>query len=266
MKSKKTLVLFLILCFLTVLIVVGSVLFSVKTVVGYCYNADDTELNEQVVEASAAKLKKGSSIFLVRENEIINEVESKLPNVWVINVERVFPSGVYIDYVKIKEYFVAKSGDKLLYVSNNGKILRSSQETASEKMIELRYDGNFDSTATGSTIFRSESLNYELLVNLMKALHRVESEHDNLVEMFEFVDLSFVDKNELFIKTGAGVCIEIQNPEKNMLEKVRFAMSFLNGMDLDHTSKGTITVFTSGDKVKCTWSAEDKYSAIKSQE
>ena len=65
MKSKKTLVLFLILCFLTILIVVGSVLFSVKTVVGYCYNADDSALNVQVVDsAQRPSLKKVLIFFL----------------------------------------------------------------------------------------------------------------------------------------------------------------------------------------------------------
>ena len=101
MKSKKTLVLFLILCFLTILIVVGSVLFSVKTVVGYCYNADDSALNVQVVDSAQTKLKKGTNIFLVREKDIIEEVESQIPNIKVINVERRFPSDVYINYIKI---------------------------------------------------------------------------------------------------------------------------------------------------------------------
>ena len=126
MKSKKTLVLFLILCFLTILIVVGSVLFSVKTVVGYCYNADDSALNVQVVDSAQTKLKKGTNIFLVREKDMIEEVESQIPNIKVINVERRFPSDVYINYIKIYEYFVVKSGSDYLYVSNESKIRRKT--------------------------------------------------------------------------------------------------------------------------------------------
>ena len=265
MKSKKTLVLFLILCFLTILIVVSSVLFSVKTVVGYCYNADDATLNEQVVEASQVKLKKGSNIFLVREKEVIAEVESKLPNVWVINVERVFPSGVYINYVKIKEYFVVQNKDKYLYVSNNGKILRTSALPESEKRIKLLFDGNPLSTESGDMLFDADSNACSILTGFMSALHRMEGKSDNIVAMFDFVDMSMIDKNELFVKTAAGVCIEIQYPGMHLFEKVRFAVSVLNQTDFDHKSKGTITVYDAKDGVHATWTEKDKYAEIKSQ-
>lgn len=264
MKSKKTLVLFLILCFLTILIVVGSVLFSVKTVVGYCYNADDSALNVQVVDSAQTKLKKGTNIFLVREKDIIEEVESQIPNIKVINVERRFPSDVYINYIKIYEYFVVKSGPDYLYVSNESKILRKTSSQDKDARIKLLFAGKPDSTTEGHYLFNESSPYYAISNSLMASLSRVEK-YDNLIEMFDFIDISYVDKNELFIKTKTGAYIEIQHPETNILGKVQLAMSILNKKDFDYKSKGTITVYDSNKKIAGVWADKDKYAEFTAQ-
>lgn len=89
--------------------------------------------------------------------------------------------------------------------------------------------------------------------------------YDNLIEMFEFIDLSYVDKNELFIKTKTGAFIEIQHPESNMLGKVQLAMSILNKKDFDYKSKGTITVYDSNKKIAGVWADKDKYAEFTAQ-
>jgi len=109
MKSKKTFILFMIFCFLAVLIVIGSVLFSIKDVVGYCYNSDDEVVRAQVSNSDIHGIETGMNIFMLNENEVRDAVESKIPNVKVINVERKFPSSVYINYIVLEEYFQIQS-------------------------------------------------------------------------------------------------------------------------------------------------------------
>lgn len=259
MKSKKTLVLFLILCFLTVLIIIGSVLFSVKTIVGYCYNDNDEDLVRRVVDASSSKLSEGTNIFLVRENEIIERIESEIPNVKVVNIERKFPSSVYINFYKIEEYFVIEHEGVNLYVSNDCKILRSTDAPSAEKRIKLLIPDAPASTVPGDTLFAPQSQLYTVTSELMGALSRLES-YQNMMEIIASVDVRFLERNVLFVKTVAGVCIEVQQPETDILTKMQLAVSFINDADFDHKSKGTVIVSGSGGKVAGSYTEEDRYS------
>lgn len=259
MKSKKTLVLFLILCFLTVLIVIGSVLFSVQTIVGYCYNDSDADLTQNVVSVSSSKLKKGTNIFLVNEKEIIKEIEREIPNVKVVNIERKFPSSVYINYYRIEEYFVVEHENAYLYVSNDCKILRSTETEQSNKYIKLIVGTQPESSSPGDLLFSSQTDDYKITVSLMDSLSRIES-YRNTLEIIDKIDLRFIDKNLLFIKTVAGACIEVQYPDVEMLSKIRYAMSYVNSADFDHKSKGTIIVAGNGSKVTGSYSVNDRYS------
>lgn len=259
MKRKKTLVLFLILCFLTVLIVVGSVLFSVNTIMGYCYNDTDPALTRRVVDASSSKLKTGTNIFLINEKEIINQIESEIANVKVVNIERKFPSSVYINFYRIKEYFAVKYDGVYLYISNDCKILRKTEVQETEKRINLLISSAPSSTEPGSVLFSTQSDEYSVTIQLMEALSRMES-YQNMLEIIDKIDLRFIDKNELFIKTTAGACVEVQYPGANMLDKIHYAMSYLNNADFSGKSEGTIIVSGTGNKVSASYTKKDRYS------
>ncbi len=258
MKSKKTLVLFLILCFLTVLIVIGSVLFSIKNVVGYCYNAEDSELNAKISSASVNGISVGSNIFVLNEKKIIDNIESEVANVKVINIERKFPSSVYINYIKIEAYFEVNVSGEHLYVSNDCKILSSSYSPSSQKYISLLFNGKPDSTKEGNRLFASTSDLYSIVNETMLTLSRLEK-YANIIEIFDVVDLRFVDVNLLYLKTSAGVSIEIQNPKDDLLTKIQWAMTYLNGADFDHKSKGTIIVASAQNALQASYSEIDRY-------
>lgn len=259
MKSKKTLVLFLILCFLTILIIIGSVLFSVKTIVGYCYNDNDPDLVQQVIDASSSELSTGTNIFLVNENDIIKKIESDVINVKVVNIERKFPSSVYINFYKIEEYFVVEHDGGYLYVSNDCKILRQSDNLTSERRIKLLIPDVLEGVAPGDTLFSTQSQLYTITNALMNALSRLE-DYQNMLEIIDRIDLRFLDQNVLFIKTVAGVCIEAQHPGTDILSKMQLAISFVNNADFEQKSKGTIILSGSGNKINSSYSEEDRYS------
>ena len=104
MRNKKLIILLCILFVVTLLVVLSSVLFTVQDVYGYCYNDDDETFDIEIAKFETNGLSRGKSIFFVNEEEVISAVESKYPDVNVINVERKFPNIIYINYVKIFPY------------------------------------------------------------------------------------------------------------------------------------------------------------------
>lgn len=258
MKGKKTIVLFLILCFLTVLIVVGSVLFSVNTIVGYCYNSEDADLKQSVEDAAHAKLSIGDNIFLIHESEIIDSIESAIANVKVINIERKFPSSVYVNYIKLEEYFTVFYENTYMNVSNDCKILSKSDVPSSDKRIGLLFKQRPDSVNVGDRLFNDRSGICEIISDVMISLSRVAT-YDKLMDMIDKVDLRYLDSELLYIKTVAGVSMEIQRPDMYLFDKLICALSYLDRAELSHKSAGTIIVAHSGKEMICAYSPEDRY-------
>jgi|GEM_PF-1755265 len=261
MKSKKTFILFMIFCFLAVLIVIGSVLFSIKDVVGYCYNSDDEVVRAQVSNSDIHGIETGMNIFMLNENEVRDAVESKIPNVKVINVERKFPSSVYINYIVLEEYFQIQNGGSRLYVSNDCEILRKEERSDEfdNGHIILYCGAKPSSTEVGSRVFSGNSTRYAVVSELMTAISRL-GYYKDIIDVIKLVDLRFIDQNLLYIKTNTGVTIEIINPGNALTTKVQLAMSKLDGCSFEQKSKGTIIVTNQGSKISGAYSTEDRYA------
>ena len=131
MRNKKLIVLFSILAFLTLLVVLSSVIFSVQNVYASCYNAEDEAFDEIVASNEINGITKGKSIFLLNESKAIEKIESNLSDVKVVNIQRKFPNQVYINYVKIFPYLAVETENAVLYASNDGKILSKGEKCES---------------------------------------------------------------------------------------------------------------------------------------
>ena len=95
MRNKKLIVLFSILAFLTLLVVLSSVIFSVQNVYASCYNAEDEAFDEIVASNEINGITKGKSIFLLNESKAIEKIESNLSDVKVVNRKKIPQSGLY---------------------------------------------------------------------------------------------------------------------------------------------------------------------------
>ena len=255
MRNKKLIVIFSVLCALAVLIVASSVLFSVQHVSAYCYNADDAELERQVLENNG--IKRGKSIFSLNKSKVIEKVESSVANIRVINIEKKFPNRVFINYVKLFEYFEFSQNGEFYYVSNSGDIVRVGKTAEDNgEYIKLYIKGNAISPSLGAKFETENDFVNTALPILLSAIERIDA-RDVVVKLFEFADFS---KNFVYLKTRTGVMFELQSCD-NALEKLRLGVSVYRDMTSaadERTKSGTI-ILTGDEKPRAQYSKDNRY-------
>lgn len=257
MRNKKLIAVLIVVCSITLLVVLNSVIFSVRSVSAYCYNADDPELEQTVIEKSG--IKKGGSIFTLNEKKVTDTLHRNVGNVKVINIEKKFPNRVYINYVKIFEYFRIHQGNKYYFCGNDGRILRISDVPGlSSATIELRLSTPISESVREGDKFASQS-DSEVMITceLLSALERLDY-HKYSQDMFDFVDIS--KSQYVFIKTRAGIMIELQG-SGNLTAKLRIALSLYENLSSDKLTFGTIIV-PDGDGREVQRSDENRYEKI----
>lgn len=218
MRNKKLIIIFSVLLSVALLTVVGSVLFSVQHVRAYCANVNPSEKSVYQDEVlSSHGIKKGTSIFFVNENKVKENIESKLGNhVRVLNIERVFPNRIYINYVEVKPYLMVRIGTTTYYSSKDLRVMDGYDEGTSA--IKLKFAGSVKNedgvlefsdksvASTVSEIFAGfEELGYDGYV----------------IALIEEIDLS--DKY-IVLNTREGVKWEIHGAD-NLRAKIRLALS-----------------------------------------
>lgn len=249
MRNKKLIIIFSVICALTLLVVFNSVVFSVQHIDVYCYNAEDLELEQRV--AGGSGLKKGRSIFTVNEERIAAEVERNVSEARVRNIERKFPNRVCINYVKVYEYLEVMRDQKYYLLGSDGKIMRVADVAAdSAGIIELRSSAPLSGTATGEFLFTGEPL--RIVTEMLSTLEML-GYHREVVEMVDFIDIR--KEGVIYIRMDAGVTIKVIGTD-GIFDKLRMGWSIFIQND-SYKNEGTITV-SGGTN---TYSQEDKYAA-----
>lgn len=248
MRNKKLIILFSILAFVTLLTVIGSVLFSVQSVYGSCYNLDDEITCERVADLSVNGIDKGKSVFLLNEKEIAASVEASVSDVRVINIERKFPNTVYINFVKVFPYLALETEGGALLVANDGKIVSTCEKQA-EYPDHIRYvSATPTGTANGERAYGDGTAEDEMLMIVNDAIARV-GKHAAVMEMFSVIDTSKTAENGLtYFVTRTGTCFELQGGADNLLKKLRLAVSVFVSEETKYMTGGTIIVNASGEK------------------
>ena len=257
MRNKKLIILLCILFVVTLLVVLSSVLFTVQDVYGYCYNDDDEAFDKTIAQFDVNGLNRGKSIFFVNENEVIKAVESKYPEVKVVNVERKFPNRVYINYVKIFPYLVYETDENALLVSNECKILSTtSKQSSYSEFVLVKSEQSPSSVSVGSKLFSESTNDYKVVSQIMDVMERIEI-YSKVVDMFEFIDVRNTGVNGLtFVKMRTGALIEIQGGTKNVGKKLQLAISlyvlnetkYMTGtIIVSETSEGQIRAYYDED-------------------
>lgn len=251
MRKKKLIIIFSVICVLTLLIVLNSAVFSVQHIDAYCYNVDDIGLEQQVVANTG--LKKGRSIFTVKEDKVISSVEAAVGNVRVVNIERKFPNRVCVNYVKIIPYFEFYSGGKYYLCSNDARILEINDVACDpSKAVTLRADATVTGTQNNATLFAESSRETAVVSEIFLSLSRL-GYYDATVELIDWIDIRALDT--VYMRMSSGVGVKIVGVD-GMFEKLRYAMSYYNEADDLHRNAGTIIV-TSGQK---SYSPNDLYA------
>jgi hypothetical protein len=222
------------------------------------YAADGSELERRVLDG--AKIKKGGSIFLLDKGVVTANVESAVANVRVVNIEKKFPNAVYINYVKVAKYLRVEVKNKSYYLSNSLRFIAEETDGADNALLPLlKIKGELSDVSDGGFFASNEDGDNTGLKIIMSALEQIIT-RDEFLKLFGVIDLS---KNSVFLKTRAGVAIELPTLD-NAFEKLRYGISAYNDMELQNDSKinsGTIIVSWLNDekKPRAQYTPENRY-------
>ena len=165
-------------------------------------------------------------------------IEDEFNDVDVINIERIFPDTVKVNYVRIKEYAYVTVGSMDYYVSNTGKVLSIDAGSSEKEGASIRILTNELATSldVGSYLFgeNSETANY--LYNVTNLLERMGF---RVVESFiKEINFNHLQVDTLKIETRAGAGIEIYFPDVDFETKFRAVISAFNSGNDEKRSSG----------------------------
>lgn len=245
MRNKRLIILFCILFAVTTLIVLSSAVFSVRFVYAYCTNDDDQELCEQVADFNVNEIKTGRSIFLLSEKKIIETVESKMPQVEVINIERKFPDRVYINFRKLFPYYAIAAGEQTLLAGYDGKILSTTDDP--DKYIKFTALSAPTETSAGKTAFAADSTEGKFITKFTETIDKLQIlEYTSLqkkMEIFESIDISRISSNrEFFVKMRTGTEITFWGTLDDLENELQIAITNYFSKSNDYMNS-RLTVF-----------------------
>ncbi|MDE7394793.1 MAG: FtsQ-type POTRA domain-containing protein, partial [Clostridiales bacterium] len=261
MRNKKLIIFFSILCAVTLLVVFNSVLFSVRHVRVYCANVESSAFADKVL--ASHHIKRSESIFFVNKQKVAARVESSVPGVRVLNIEKKFPNRIYINYVEVKPYLRIFDGHntyfcgndlRVMYAEEGAKNLWSGAESdpywsgiPAEKrhVINLLYKGDLKSTAVGSIVSFSDSTTAAIVTGVFSALERL-GYYESVMELFTEIDVSGKDKPFIMLTTFSGMKWEIVSAD-NLAEKLRLGLSVFLSDKLSDAQKQTGTLVIGGN-------------------
>jgi len=221
-RNKRLIILFSILLSVTVIVIFGSIIFSVSIVTTSGHNIDvyneGRDLSEQIIEAANLN---GRSIFLLNDEQIIAEIEEAVPQIQVTYIQRLFPNRVLIRFVKMYNYFRVTRGDNTYSLRSNGRITDINDVT-DRNFIDLIAHTSNAAFNVGDYMFNRTTS--EFLMEVAASLEKLgvgESAASNLIE---FVNIVY-SHNNVYIGMRGGGIIRILYARENFLEKLQLGLS-----------------------------------------
>lgn len=249
MRNKKLIILFSVLLGITLLVVFNSVLFSVQHVNAYCANMRESQYEERILDSH--KIRKNANIFFVNKRKVTENIESRVPGVKVLNVEKKFPNRIYINFVEVKEYVKAYYNGKTYYCSNDMRVMRIEDGVDnSGNAINLKFGGSLPELKPGDyfsivpsnppTVMSDASI----ITEIFSALEQVGF-YDTVIDLFDEID---VTGNFIELRTSNGMKWQIQTPD-DLTYKLRLALSVYFSDKLTDLQKRSGTLIIAGKKV-----------------
>ena len=268
--SKKAIISLSIIAFIIVFIgVLFSTVFCLRTqsvnIIG------DTPVNiskEDII--TTAGLKKGESIFMIDKDKAINKIEATYPYVKVIQIKTISVSEIDIRIRARHEMFYTKQNNNFYIMDEELKVLNiveaSTEGSESNEPTQLAHikDGSLNiNSSTMICDFVGSSYQKKVMSNLYTSMvtvvTKIEGEGENVKEVyFTRTDVCDMLKeikfekhetfNKIIITTKYGVELDIENPMKNMQNKINICFStikeFLSDVQTESKAQsGTIKIY-----------------------
>lgn len=265
MKNKRLIVLISIFCFVVLVVVLGSTVFTVQKI-SFNWLSSTNKLNEEFDYSAGVDMPMGNSVFFVNKEEIIKNVEKANPYLQVVSVETSFPNRLTLhvaereslfaiqlqtgDYVVLdKEMKVLEFMDKVTYLG-----LNKTQKPILVDLSETSYVFNSEDFVLGEK-FKYENLT-KVLEKLAYSFLSINYTPFTAKGIFESISIKIKLSEVISLSTRYGLEIEINDAENLLTEKLNFGIACYNDIHDKGETEGTISVYYSekNNKIQASYS------------
>lgn len=244
--KRRTIVLFACLIIVCILLVLNGTLFIVRNVELYDWESGEIS-DERMVELSGVKDK---NIFTVSESIVAENIERSMPQYKVVNVERVFPSGIKIVVLKRLPIIAVKmTGETYAIIDREGNVIEKSTVLQKES-----YDLTVLEGVTLGNVIAGESLPVTdtAFARILQIITTFETTGDNgyVGENFcKTISRIKFSGDNVDLETCEGMVMKF-DASVDCTNKIRALVSFFNngkdpnGLPIDRSSG----VYTTGEK------------------
>ncbi len=253
MKGKKIFIIGLVAIFIAVFVLTVSAVTRINDIeVNYLYSSsmlDRDSVTQSLLEASG--IKKGGSILKSSKDEAIRNIESSIPYIKVVNIEKKFPGKIIIsvsERIKLLAFKIQGTQNYAI-IDNEGVVLEISSSFDNyilAKDVEVAKPENDNGQALiGKTIEKSNKI--DIILKIFENLRRIsfsgETRYDSEICVGFFKTIEFMENsNNILIKTNAGVVWQIYDVESELLTKLQKAVSVFDGLSDAEKREGTILI------------------------
>jgi hypothetical protein len=279
MRNKKLLTLLGVLGVIAVVAIIGSALFYVRTVDADIMNAPDAAFQRRVIEAADAR---GGSIFFKNEADITKRVEDAIPEVRVVNIERVFPDKLVLHVVRKFAYAYIEQNGSYYTLDNDLRVLSVEAVAAGNRpdLVRIYIDKDMSnpilnpdgvvSADVGAPLTTNNGGTVAVLSEVFRGLERLSYK----TEVTAFIDSVYVYSGKELVylqlkqsegSATRGTVIEISYTAR-LADKIRAGMSlYVNGDDKNPAyarGGGVIRVWAESGNVKVSYDKDASVAAL----
>lgn len=257
MKNKRLLIILGIFAFLTLLVVLGSTVFTASEIeVRWLTTTQvfSTSDNESIIESG--EFNRGESIFFVNKSAYIAKLEKQNPYLKVVGIETVFPNKLVLHVAEREVWFALQtvnhednSQTSYLLLDNEGKVLEKSSiailpATTSPIVLTCVNVSYTDEDFECGDQISDETL-LQLITGFSQSLQQLNYTCVQAKAWVASAVAEFSTRTTLTVVTNWGITIEIADAQNRILDKLNMGNSVYN---LYHDSNppinsGTILVY-----------------------
>lgn len=250
MKNKRLVIILSVLIALTIVIVLCSAVFTVQTVsVNWLTKPNVLTVADNGSIISASKIKKNSSVFTLKKEEYIKNIEKSKGYIEVVKIEVKFPNKVIIHAREREPYYYLNVGvNEFAILDKNLKVLEITNDLNTYiknfglSPIELSLEGTVTANLTVSSGDFLNIMYGDLFKTFSNYLSLFEDYNTPTKAKVVIKNLTFEDNN-LSIYTNLGLNIFIKDVNTNFKTKMQYGFSGYKQYK-DSYSTGTILCYT----------------------
>jgi len=161
-NNKKKLAIILLILIIFLALFISANYFYVKEIIVV---SDD--LKTKIIGTSSLKNK---NLLLLKETEIEKEIIQKNPNIFSVEITKIFPNKLRLKITKDKPVVVVKADQGYLYLSNKGKIISKKKDF--DKKLPLI---NYYQKVYFANYQSGQNIDYREIISVLELLKKTEN-------------------------------------------------------------------------------------------